>query len=61
MPRFHTCTIALVFFIFASCSGQSNKVVEDQKKAYQALDKYTPKGEAPGANLFIKATIDGKP
>jgi hypothetical protein len=54
-------TTSLVFMFFARCSGQSNKAVEDQKKAYQALAQYTPQGEAPRANLYMKASIDGKP
>ena len=50
---------ALIFF--SNCSGQSNKAVEDQKKAYEALAKTAPRGEAPSAAIFLKATVNGKP
>jgi Family of unknown function (DUF6252) len=50
---------ALVFF--NCCSGQSNSAVEDQKKAYDALAKAAPRGEAPSAAIFLEATVNGKP
>jgi hypothetical protein len=61
MHNVQMITLGIAFVFFASCSGQSNKAVEDQKKAYQALQQYTPTGEAPRSDLHMKATIDGKP
>jgi hypothetical protein len=50
-----------VLVSFARCSGQTKSAVEDQKKAYKALAKAAPRGETPGAFIFLKATINGKP
>lgn len=61
MRYVQTITSIIVFVCFASCSGQSNKAVEDPKKVYQAIVANTPQGVPPRGDLYMKATIDGKP
>ena len=55
----------LVFFgislFFIQCSGQTKTAKEAQKLANEISEKTAVPGESPGENLYMKATIDGKP
>ena len=52
------CGICL-FFI--QCTGQTNTAKEAQQLANKIKEKTDVPGEAPSANLFMKAVIDGTP
>src|SRR5438105_1936322 len=47
--------------VFIHCSGQTKTAMEAQKLANEIKEKTSVPGESPGANIYMKATIDGKP
>jgi hypothetical protein len=60
MRSLHPFLLFSILVLFTKCSGQANNAVEAQKLANQIREKTDVPGEAPGANLYMKAVIDGK-
>ncbi len=46
---------------FVQCSGQTKTAIEAQKLANDITEKTSVPGESPGTDIYMKATIDGKP
>ena len=59
MRFFSPLSLFCILVLFAKCSGQSS-AVQAQKLANEISEKTAVPGEAPGANLYMKAVINGK-